>query len=110
LTTTGGRNNMAYYGERHPNDKSTEEFMTNIGFTLHPSCFGYEWHGHGQFFVLKEDIIIRSLQQLINHIKDETYVIAFRSGKADAIAKLYEKMNSAVFEPPEVNHDKRTVE
>jgi len=101
---------MAHYTDRHPNDKPTEEFMTNIGFTLHPSCYGCEWHGHGQFFVVKENVIINSLELLINHIRDETYVIAFRRGKADAIAKLYEKMNSAVFEPPEVNHDKLTVE
>jgi hypothetical protein len=101
---------MAHYTERHPNDKATEEFMKGIGFTLHPSCFGCEWHGYGQFFVLKEDVVITSLGNLFDYFRKETYNLAYGRGKSDAIAKLYEKMNDVVFEPSEVNHDKLTIE
>ena len=101
---------MAQYIERHPHDKATEEFMKGIGFTLLPSCLGCFWHGHGQFFIIKEDVIITSLGKLIDYFKKESYDLAYSLGKADAIAKLYEKMNSVVFVSPEINYDKLTVE
>ena len=100
---------MAHYTERHPKDKITEHFLEGMGFTLHKSCYGCEWHGHGQFFVMKEDVTIHSLQDLFEYFRNETYTLAYGRGKADALVKLYEKMNEAVFPPPEVNHDKLEV-
>ena len=101
---------MAHYDKKPLNDKASNEFLESVGFVLHPSCNGSEWHGHGQFFVLKVETVITSLKQLIEHFKTESYVLAYNLGKNDALSSLYEKMNAIVFPPPEVNYNKLTVE